>query len=298
MEKTTSRIAVVCHGDGDGIIGAAVVARNVGDAEIIITQPFLLDKLNLDAFDKVYVVDIAVNNKNPGMTLEFVEKYGGKIVFWADHHVGSKVLARLIGKKVIVDEAEPSCVSLLAHNSFDVPKEWLDAANASDRPIDFSPTVLSERYNKAFKAALVELQNGNKTIVEEIQLAFIKELATEEQSALITKYNDQYLVVMNNTKIAVESLGDFLPGVGITIANAKIDMTTLCTLGYKKYPIVVIQFNSVKGEPITLVATVRKDINLVEKFGLASGAPFRINLHGNHEDVKKMVAEKLININQ
>lgn len=287
---------IICHGDGDGIISAAVIAKAIGEAKIVITQPFLLDKIMIDEdVNAIYIVDIAANNKDIVMTTGFATKHADKIVLWADHHAGAEILAEILGEKLVFDGNEPSCPSLLEKNGYTVPQEWLNAANASDRPVDYPATQLSERYNKAFKVSLIELQDGNRAAVEKVQKAFISELATGIESELVSEYGNRYQPIMDATKAAAEAFAELIPGVGITtLGEAKVDKTLLCTEGYKKYPVVAVQFISAEnGEPVTMVATNRKDLNLVQAFGLPSGAPFRINLSGNFEATKKLVAEKL-----
>jgi hypothetical protein len=268
----------------------------IGEAKIVITQPFLLGKIAVDAnVEAIYVVDIAVNNKDIAMTTGFASKHADKIVLWADHHGGAEILAEILGEKLVFDATEPSCPALLAKNGYAVPEEWLNAANASDRPTDFPKTKLSERYNKAFKVSLIELQDGNRTAVEKVQRAFITELVTETKSEVVTEYSSRYQPIMGATKMAAKAFAELIPGVGITtLGEAKVDKTLLCTEGYKKYPVVAVQFTSVEtGEPVTMVATNRKDLNLVQTFGLPSGAPFRVNLSGNFKATKKLIVEKL-----
>lgn len=291
MEKKN---LIVCHGDGDGLISAAIIAKSISKTEIIITQPFLLDKITVDTnVEKIFIVDIAVNNKNVAMTTEFAAKYAEKIELWADHHQGGEILADILGKKLIFNANEPSCPSLLAKNGFIVSDEWLNAANASDRPTDYPSTRLSERYNKAFKVALIELQDGNRAAVEKVQRAFINELITYTESEVVTEYGSRYWSIMAATKAAANAFTELTPGVGITtLGEAKVDKTLLCTEGYKKFPIVVIQFTSENGEPVTTVATSHKYLNLVQAFDLPSGAPFRVNLSGDFDEVKKMIIKK------
>ncbi len=287
---------IICHGDGDGIISAAVILKVIGEAKIIITQPFLLNKITIEEdVEAICVVDIAVNNRDLSMTSEFARKHAEKIALWADHHAGSEILAEILDEKLFFDGDEPSCPALLAKNGCPVPEEWLNAANASDRPTDFPATPLSERYNKAFKVSLIELQDGNRAAVEKVQRAFISELVNGVESELVSEYGNRYQPIMDATKAAAEAFTELMPGVGITaLGKTGVDKTFLCTEGYKKYPLVVIQFTSIEtGEPVTMVATYRKDLNLVQIFDLASGAPFRVNLPGDFETVKKMIAEKL-----
>lgn len=292
---------IICHGDGDGIISAAVILAAIGEAKIVITQPFLLDKITFDNdVEAIFVVDIAANNKDVAMTTRFAAKYVDKIVLWADHHQGSEILAEILGEKLVFDGSESSCPSLLAKTGYEVSAEWLDAANASDKPTDFPATELSQRYSSAFKVALIELQDGNRVAVEKVQRAFIGELVTGEQSELISSYSDLYEPMVTGTKIAVDSLSQLIPGVGIvTLGEDRVDKTLLCTEGYKRFPVVVIQFTSAENsEPVTMVATSKKDFNLVQTFGLPSGAPFRINLSGDFEEVKKLITKIFLKINK
>ena len=287
---------IICHGDGDGVISGAIILASLnGETKIVITQPFLLDKINIEEdVEEIYVVDIAVNNKDVDMTLSFAKKYVNQIVLWVDHHAGSEILSGILSGKLIFEVTEPSCPSLLAKFGYDVPVEWLNAANASDRPTDYPVTPLSERYNKAFKVSLIELQDGNRTAIENVQRAFIEELASGFDSEIITNYGSRYEPIMAATKAAATALAELLPGVGITIlGEAKVDKTLLCTEGYKKHSVVVVQFSSFEtGEPVTMIATNRKDLNLVQVFGLPSGAPFRVNLNGDFETTKKLIVEK------
>lgn len=286
---------IICHGDGDGIISAAVLLNEIGEAEIIITQPFLLDKVVIkDDIEQIYVVDIGVDNKDINKTIEFSRKHLEKIKLWVDHHQGTELLEVVLGSKLIFNQNAPSCPMLLK-SCCEVPDEWLDAANASDRPNDFKPTALSERYNKAFKVSLIEVQDGDKNAIDKVQRAFIKELLSGEKSPLITAYGSKYEPILKATKAAADALVELIPGVGITTLTAdKIDKTAVSLEGYKKFPVVIVQFTSAEnGQPVTMVTTNRKDLNLVEKFNLPSGAPFRVNLPGNFKEIKKLIVEKL-----
>lgn len=290
---------LICHGDGDGIIGAAVVIKDfflkMEETEIVITQPFLLDKVKVqDEVVAIFVVDLAVNNRDVDMTIHFVKEYNDRIVSWVDHHQGTGVLEKLLGITLMSGDLEPSCPSLLKNAGFKMPDEWLKAANACDRPTDFPATELSERYNKAFKVSLIEAQDGNRTAIEQVQRAFLLELLNEEKSELITDYGQRYQPILKATQKAAESFIELVPGVGIvTLGDEKVNKTALCTEGYKKFPVVVVQFHSLEnGEPMTMVATNRKDLNLVEKFGLPSGPPFRVNLPGSLFKNKLIIIDK------
>jgi len=290
---------LICHGDGDGIIGAAVVIKDfnlkINETEIVITQPFLLDKVKVsDDVMAIFVVDIAVNNRDIDMTINFIRENETQIVSWVDHHQGTGILEKLLGITLMFDDREPSCPSLLKNAGFKMSDDWLKAANACDRPTDFPATELSERYNKAFKVSLIEAQDGNRTAIEQVQRAFLLELLNKEKSELITDYGQRYQPILEATQKAAESFVKLVPGVGIvTLGNEKVDKTALCTEGYKKFPIVVVRFHSLEnGEPMTMVATNNKELNLVTLFGLPSGPPFRINLPGSLFKNKLIIIDK------
>ena len=88
-----SNIQIVAHGDIDGVTSAAILFGQLAiepeDINVVFTQPFLVDKVVIpDKVDQVYVVDIAINNRDPEMTADFVRRLGGKLVRWYDHHEG------------------------------------------------------------------------------------------------------------------------------------------------------------------------------------------------------------------
>lgn len=296
MEKNL----VICHGDGDGLIGAAVAIKDfclkMEETEIVITQPFLLDKVVVrDQVMAIFVIDIAVNNRDVDMTINFVRKYEDRIVSWIDHHQGTDVLENILGITLISGDKEPSCPSLMKNAGFVVSDDWLRTANACDRPTDFAPTELSKRYNKALKVSLIEAEEGNRIAIDQVQRAFLFELLDGEKWQLITDYGKRYQAILTATKKAAESFTELLPGVGIVLlGDEKVDKTVVCTEGYKKYPVVVIQFHSLKdGEPVTMVATNNKEVNLVNIFRLPSGPPFRVNLPGNLKKIKELIIDKL-----
>jgi hypothetical protein len=279
-------IDIIAHGDGDGIISAAVCRFEGAEGDLVVTQPFLLHKLP-DLTRPAIIVDIAVDNKNPEATLDWARRNARYIVAWFDHHVGGEPLAEILGDRFIYDSTAPSCPALMAERGFDVPVEWVAAANACDRPTEYPATEISTRYNSAFKVALVALQNGDKTAVEKVQVAFVEELVGGEESSLVSERASQYPILEAATRFVVESLTELCLGVGTTevAGQGSVDMTALLTGGYKKFPVIVVKTVAANtGEPIVIVATSRKDLNLVETFGLGSGAPFRVVLTGDKAD--------------
>jgi hypothetical protein len=306
MKKFESGTNVIAHGDGDGTIAAAVARRAGVDGRLTVTQPFLLAKLP-DLAGPTVVVDLAVDNKNPVATLDWARRNAGHIVAWVDHHAGGEGLADVLGEKFIYDPTAPSCPQVMFDRGFDVPADWLAAANACDAPTKFAPTPLAERYNAAFKVALVALQNGDRKAVEAVQAAFVAELVSGNPSELVTANASRYPALNAATETAVAGLAEFYAnGVGhvdLPGGQASVDVTQVMVRGYKKFAIIVITTTSAEdGQPITLVGTNRKpdELNLVAAFGLDSGNPSRIVLTGEAgrvENVRDILVAHLGHVN-
>jgi len=297
---------VVSHGDLDGIISASTISvnYNIPVENIIFTQPFMVDKITLpEDVEEIYVVDIAVNNRNPNMTKEFIERYRGKIRLWIDHHEGYQLLKEWLGEENVLTGDSPSCPQLMRDNGFIVPEEWVDAANAADRPTEYKETELSRFLNRALKYGILsedeELKEMiMKTIVRYLVKSYKNEDYTEEER-LLEEYGKLYEEIEENTIESakkIQEISGFKYKVGYIKLERekKVDITKLFMLAYKIYDVLIIQkYNNKEDEEITLIGTKLKEINLVQIFDLKSGAPFRISLPGLHNEVLSFILAKL-----
>ncbi len=294
---------VVSHGDLDGIISAATILinYNIPPENIIFTQPFLLDKITIPE-GEIYVVDIAINNRNPNMTKEFIERYREKIRLWVDHHEGYTLLKEWLGEDKVIAGDSPSCPQLMRESGFIVPEEWVAAANAADRPTEYKETELSRFLNRALKYGILsEDEELKEMIMKTIVRYLVKSYKNEnysEEKRLLEEYGKLYEEIEGNT---IESAGEIqeIHGFRYKVGyiklerEKKVDITKLFMLAYKQYDIVIIQKYNKEDEEITLIGTKLKEINLVSIFNLKSGAPFRISLPGPHDEVLKFILAKL-----
>ena len=287
---------IITHGDGDGTIAAAIARLNGATGKLTVTQPFLLHRLT-DLTSPAVVLDMAVDNKAPQSTLDWARRNAANIALWLDHHAGGEALAEILGERFIFDPAAPSCPDLMIRNGFEAPADWVAAANASDRPADFPPTTLSSRYNAAFKVALVRLAAGDRKAAETVQTAFIDELLSGAESALVEEYASAYPELLRATQEAAEGFREIAAGVvATTVANQSVaDITALLFAGYKLAGVAAVQTRSAEdGSEISIVGTNARDRNLVEAFGLGSGNPSRVVLSGgNHTDQLSRIREAL-----
>jgi hypothetical protein len=296
---------VVSHGDLDGIISASILSinYNIPPENIIFTQPFLLDKITIqEDVEEIYIVDMAVNNRNPEATREFIEKYKYKIRLWVDHHEGHKLLKEWLGEERVISGDSPSCPQLMRESGFTVPEEWVAAANAADRPTEYKETELSIFLNRALKYGILsEDEELKEMIMKTIVRYLVKSYKNEdyaEEERLLEEYGKLYEEIEENT---IESAGEIqeLSGFRYKVGyiklerEKKVDITKLFMLGYKQYDIVIIQKYNKEDEEVTLIGTKLKEINLVSIFNLKSGAPFRISLPGPHDEVLKFILAKL-----
>jgi hypothetical protein len=296
---------VVSHGDLDGIISASILSinYNIPPENIIFTQPFLLDKITIqEDVEEIYIVDMAVNNRNPEATREFIEKYKYKIRLWVDHHEGHKLLKEWLGEERVISGDSPSCPQLMRESGFTVPEEWVAAANAADRPTEYKETELSIFLNRALKYGILsEDEELKEMIMKTIVRYLVKSYKNEdyaEEERLLEEYGKLYEEIEENT---IESAGEIqeLSGFRYKVGyiklerEKKVDITKLFMLGYKQYDIVIIQKYNKEDEEVTLIGTKLKEINLVSIFNLKSGAPFRISLPGPHEEILNFILAKL-----
>jgi len=296
---------IVSHGDLDGIISAATISvnYNIPVENIIFTQPFLLDKISIPQdIVEIYVVDIAVNNRNPDMTKEFIEIYRGEIRLWIDHHEGYQLLKEWLGEEKVISGDSPSCPQLMRDNGFTVLEEWIDAANAADRPTEYKETELSRFLNRALKYGILsEDEELKEMIMKTIVRYLVKSYKNEnynEEERLLEEYGKLYEEIEENT---IEIVGEIqeIPGFKYKVGYIKlerekrVDITKLFMLAYKRYDIVIIQKYNKEDEEITLIGTKLKEINLVQIFDLKSGAPFRISLPGAHNKMLRFILAKL-----
>jgi hypothetical protein len=296
---------VVSHGDLDGIISASTISinYNISPENIIFTQPFMVDKITIqEDVEEIYVVDIAVNNRNYNMTKEFIERYRGKIRLWIDHHEGYQLLIEWLGEEKVISGDSPSCPQLMRESGFTVPEEWVAAANAADRPIEYKETELSIFLNRALKYGILsEDEELKEMIMKTIVRYLVKSYKNEdyaEEERLLEEYGKLYEEIEENT---IESVGEIqeIPGFKYKVGyiklerEKKVDITKLFMLAYKQYDIVIIQKYNKEDEEVTLIGTKLKEVNLVSIFNLKSGAPFRVSLPGPHDKVLEYVIEKL-----
>jgi hypothetical protein len=263
---------LVTHGDYDGIASAVEILAGSGlplsETQVIFTQPFLLDKITIqEDVEQIFITDIAINNRDPEMTKNFISLCGDRLAKWFDHHQGWPTELRDDSKFVIIPEAK-SCASIVGTDL----QIMADADAADSRIGELSPR--GQLIEQAMKANLAD---------DSIRFAAVKWLLGDEsQKSVLEEAAKKYAEIQDETELL--SLGYVKVGnVAIVDArrpNHQYDLTQLLLAGQKLAPFAVVRtVHPQQGEGLT-IATNLQNIDLVAMFALASGAKFRVSLPG------------------
>lgn len=283
MEEGKS-VLVVAHGDLDGVVSAAMVMKRYGlqpeTTEIRFTQPFLLDKVEVGEAKELFVVDIAVNNRDPEITSRFIKKNWERIVEWVDHHQGwSKVLGvgmdQTCDNKFNINPQVGSCAQIL--NPRD---EWSYQLVADATAADTRQGQLSERgrfIDEAMKANL-----SDDSVRESAVRWIVNGCEEDENYQKLQRAQAEYRKVQEETEKLVKryEIRDGIAVVDVRETREDYDRTQLLLRGEQMAltKTAVLLGKNPEGEEIVTVATMDKERNLVNLFGLPSGATFRVSL--------------------
>lgn len=243
MRESLSQISqIVSVGSVDGICTTAALLRLIGrdDVDLQFTQAFTVDKIDVSKWttgQKVAFVDLAVNNRDKTMTVDFVRRVrdaGHEIVAVIDEHNREDwedVLGTFDGLIV-----EPQSQSLGIFKSSgavlkavvgpevdDYTVELLDAADAGDR-MDFT-THFGRMVNEATKS---DIANDARRIY--LARHFAQNTEPDEKIAgWIAEYEE---ILENHRQIIAAKvyLGDGI--VRVIATGKKVDMTTLMSTLY------------------------------------------------------------------
>ena len=118
-------VAILAHGDADGVTSAAIAKHVYRGAEVYFTHPVgLLDDFKEFASGKelVVILDIALDERNLEETVRLLGSSGSRVVY-IDHHPCSGALERLRGAGVEVFHEEGASTAELAYRFFKPPRE-------------------------------------------------------------------------------------------------------------------------------------------------------------------------------
>jgi len=120
------RVAVISHGDLDGLAASATIiaASGLEETTLIFSQPYSLHstirRLVDGSFEKVFLVDLGLDEATWPSLRESLAKLAAKCqVVWVDHHVSTlRHAAELADLRVVLLFAWQGCASTIAREAF------------------------------------------------------------------------------------------------------------------------------------------------------------------------------------
>ena len=280
---------IISHGDLDGVVSAVmlhqIIRPEYDNIEVIWSQPYWVADTrytgDLGMYDNIFISDIALNNRNIGSVMRFIQKYKGRII-WYDHHFGwSKYnIYRTAQFKMYVDERAKSCVEVIRKVH---PKiQYLEKVNGL---IKLAHETDQGKTNNLFHKALKINPKNNESRYEIFRYGISLNGGELERQALVSlkiKANKYSSIMMPNTDTVLREDSKRKDNVlFIDIRGRKrfpIDKTLLFFKGYDSgCPHVALRFHSKSNEECLTIAT-KTNINLVKRFKLPSGQAYRITL--------------------
>lgn len=298
------KVLIIAHGDLDGITSAALVAERerfgiIGDdLAVIFTQPYevMTEKVisAVDMADKVYVVDIAINNRDQKMTQQFYDHMGDKLIHWYDHHTGwegSDMTTQHGGK--VVSMTSRACAAMLSSMSDDRVQ---DAVIADTREGELSPRgTLIDQAIKADMSddftrmeALKVLWTGNAGSKFKLEKAAEKYQQIAENTQILS---DMYIVddcpySRNRARFFREDIQvpgrDYRGKVAVCDTrqhkHGDYDLTQLLLKGQELADFAAVVKSNSDGVNTVTIAT-KTGVNLLDVlWNIPSGATFRVTI--------------------
>lgn len=297
---------IVSAGSVDGICSSAATLRVLcePETEIVFTQAFTVDKIDPTAWKpnrKVLFVDLAVNNRDEAMTVEFLRRInaaGHQIIGVLDEHCREdweKAFAAadldfdLLIEPVTQATGEIKSSGALLLNILGIvdehTEELLGAADAGDK-MNFD-THFGRMVNKAVKSKIAD---------DSRRVYLAKHFAENTQpDETILGWIAEYDKILKNHQEIIAARQDLSDGiVRVVTTGLTVDMTTLMSELYKLGTKVVIvegmAFNKSVGHPTLQVSFGASDNKLdiltaIKAAGItASGFASKANIEPTDEN--------------
>lgn len=249
---------IIAVGSVDGVLTTAAFLRafGLGGAEIIFCQAFTVDKVAVDQWQpnrKVLFIDLAVNNRDEQMTVDFVARLtraGHKIVGVCDEHdaeAWSRVLETnglriedlaiqpVSQKTGDIKSSGALLLSYLGEETNFRTRELCEAADAADR-MDFS-THFGGLINMAVKTKIAD---------DSRRVYLAKHFASQRlPDEKIIEWIAEYEAVLKTHGEIISSAEMVYPEIiRVDTVGKVVDMTTLLFELYNIAPIVIVDGES------------------------------------------------------
>lgn len=287
MKRKEVTRRLIAHGDLDGIISAGLMISQFGRnglnrTALTFTQPFLISE-EIGILEDLYVLDIAVNNRDPEMTYKFIERFGHHLRLWVDHHKGwSEVLSKLSvdnrGKFLVVEDAESTAQIIDAESVRRLPEDLVRTLVSDANAADTRRGTLSHIGRLIEEATKADITDD--TIRRSAVRWIVNGCKKDGDYKILQERQKKYEEIQRTTEKLVEQY-EIRNGVAVVDVRDAVDYdrTQLLVRGERMAPTrtAVLLGKNPQGEEMITIATM-SDRNLVELFRLPSGSPSRVTL--------------------
>jgi len=322
--RSGRKALIITDSDIDGILSATAISLandfSGENAKVVFSNALhahnFIDEAKKDAYGRIYVADIGINNREPWRTWTFFEAIENKLEKWYDHHRGWKELIRRkfmkLGEKdpeilgFVVDENAESCTELITSN-----ERLVTLARESDNPTTGNMSNLTTIIKNANNLDPRDYYTKYEIMTFAREYALGHNIHECNFFHRLNEKSARYMDIDEETHNVVKA-GELRGNVLLLTQKGKrMDITKAMFEGYKQADFVVVKIKRAEGSickaceeenpPIVndgscancgskmigamyketfFVGTKHKEIDLARIFNLSSGYPHRVVLKG------------------
>lgn len=269
---------------------------------VVRIKPYQLGKVSLEDGLLIYMAGFGRGNCMANALNAFIEKFGERIVFWADNHPGNDYILEQADKSCYCQASStqhPSCISFLKKlwQEPTIKEEWVEAANFLETKIGEENTV-AETYKKLMYVGRIEDASGRGSDFrgQLRDFYFDSLLSGKTEGIKISYFSEQCDVIVAKTKEALENLhwsSDFPNLVLLAEADGQVDKEPLkraaerLSLNY----LLVVQHQDIGCSEVTTIIASKPEL-LPAKYQKNDAT--QAFLSGQHDEVLKDIYQSLI----
>lgn len=269
---------------------------------IVQINPYQLGKVNLEDDLLIYMAGFGRGNCMVDALNTFIEKFGERIVFWADNHPGNDYILEEADKSHYIHASRtqyPSCLSFLKKTWQEptIKEEWVEAADFLETKIG-EENDIAKTYKKLLYVGRVEDASGRganfRGQIRDYYFSFL--LSGKTEAFKLAYFSEQCDVIVAKTKEALKNLhwsADFPNLVLLAEADGQVDKESLkraadrLSLNY----LLVVQHQDIGCSEVTTMIASKSEL-LPAKYQKNNAT--QAFLSGQHDEVLKDIYQGLI----
>lgn len=271
-------------------------------ATIVQINPYQLGKVSLEDDLLIYMAGFGRGNCMPSALSAFIEKFGERIVFWADNHPGNDYILEQADKSCYSHASRtqhPSCISFLKKlwQEPTIKEEWVEASDFLETKIG-EENDIAKTYKKLIYVGRIEDASGRganfKGQIRDYYFSFL--LSGKTEAFKLAYFSEQYDVIVAKTKEALGSLrwsSDFPSLVLLAEADGQVDkdMLQLAADKLSHNYLLVVQHQDIGYNEVTTMIASKPGL-LPAKYQKNDAT--QAFLSGQHKETLKDIYQNLI----